>query len=303
MNPTPSDNQTTNNTNNFSEVPTQPAPNPSLPQLERETPMDITIYPSNENPENVSEPEKLTSNELDTAQPKIYENLTTSITDFNNVPASNELPNSESSPNPVLQNTISNEEPLKVVSENSNISTQKIAVIGGVLFGILIVAGVSIYYLSTLSKQTNTEKTQVGENQKPIVTQVEVQIPTKVELGIPEYKLRVDSIFTKYQNTISNNPINLNSNVPSFETIKFVSDEIFALAQEINELNLNPELNDVNIKLYNEMSTQVQSYDKLLKEYKTTNLISTQTKTAFLSETKASSDRINLLVNEIKNLK
>jgi hypothetical protein len=291
MNPTPTDNPSS--INNNSEFENNTTPN-LTPQLENETPLDITIYPSSENSEAPLDAEKIVSSEIispqNTSAP-ISENITSSIADFN------------SPINPPTNNVLINETLPASNSIKNNFTTQKIAVIGGVLIGILIVSGVSVYYLSNISNVPNTESQINTELQKPAITQIESKTPARAELEVSEYVLKIDSVYTKYQNLVTNNPINLATNNPSYETIKFVSDEIFALSIEINELNIKTELVDINNKLYNELNTQVQNYDKLLKEYKSSNAISAQTKNIFLTENKASADRMNLIINEIKSLK
>jgi len=327
MNPNPANNQITDNNNQ----PINPAPTPSsnqdqtpapqVPQLENETPMDITIYPSNENPNINIEPEKLNEVEIKTEPQAV-----TSISSNNELPPLPPLPsiNQQSvepqtpvAPTPVETISTVNEpipnltQPVSLntnpvaTQENkiNNQNTQKIAIIGGILLGILVVASISIYYLTSLtSKETITNNPITSA---PITTPTQVVTPTPIRQNVTssEYKLKIDSISQKYANVITNNPINLTSNVLSTETVKFVGDEIFALATEVNELNVSPELSPVNSKLTQELNAQVQIYDNLLKDYKTSNTLSMNAKNKFTAESKASTDRLNLILLEIKNLK
>jgi len=327
MNPNPANNQITDNNNQ----PINPAPTPSsnqeqtpapqVPQLENETPMDITIYPSNENPNINIEPEKLSEEEIKTEPQAV-----TSISSNNELPPLPPLPsiNLQSvepqtpvAPTPVETISTVNEpipnltQPVSLntnpvaTQENkiNNQNTQKIAIIGGILLGILVVASISIYYLTSLtSKETITNNTATPT---PITTPTQAVAPSPVRQNVTssEYKLKIDSISQKYANLITKNPINLTSNVLSTETVKFVGDEIFALATEVNELNVSPELSPVNSKLTQELNAQVQIYDNLLKDYKTSNTLSMNAKNKFTAESKASTDRLNLILLEIKNLK
>jgi len=327
MNPNPANNQITDNNNQ----PINPAPTPSsnqdqtpapqVPQLENETPMDITIYPSNENPNINIEPEKLNEVEIKTEPQAV-----TSISSNNELPPLPPLPsiNQQSvepqtpvAPTPVETISTVNEpipnltQPVSLntnpvaTQENkiNNQNTQKIAIIGGILLGILVVASISIYYLTSLtSKETITNNPITSA---PITTPTQAVTPTPIRQNVTssEYKLKIDSISQKYANVITNNPINLTSNVLSTETVKFVGDEIFALATEVNELNVSPELSPVNTKLTQELNAQVQIYDNLLKDYKTSNTLSMNAKNKFTAESKASTDRLNLILLEIKNLK
>jgi hypothetical protein len=327
MNPNPANNQITDNNNQpINPVPTPPSNQeqtsaPQVPQLENETPMDITIYPSNENPNINIEPEKLNEVEIKTEPQAV-----TSISSNNELPPLPPLPsiNLQSvepqtpvAPTPVETISTVNEpipnltQPVSLntnpvaTQENkiNNQNTQKIAIIGGILLGILVVASISIYYLTSLtSKETITNNTATPT---PITTPTQAVAPSPVRQNVTssEYKLKIDSISQKYANVITKNPINLTSNVLSTETVKFVGDEIFALATEVNELNVSPELSPVNSKLTQELNAQVQIYDNLLKDYKTSNTLSMNAKNKFTAESKASTDRLNLILLEIKNLK
>jgi hypothetical protein len=316
MNPIPANNQITDNNNqpintNPTPEPT-PTPEPQLPpvqntrplQLENETPMDITIYPSNENPNTIEEPQKITeiSNQIE-IQP--VTSISQELPPLPPLPTLNqEIKPTESLPIPNLTQTeVINNNPLSAQeSKLTNPNTQKIAIIGGVLFGILLVTGISVYYLTSMTtkKAPISDKIAAPVTPKPIPVPV---IPVNQNITTGEYKLRIDSIFLKLNNTLKNNPINLSANVLSTETVKFVSDEVFALATEVNELNIQPELASLNSRLNQELTVQVQIYDNLLKSYKTSNNLTPEMKNKFSTDLKASSDRLNLINTEIKNLK
>jgi len=323
MNPNPANNQITDNNNqpiNPESTPLQPLNSqpelnpvnnqgPLTPQLESETPMDITIFPSNENPNVSEEPQKI--NEI---------NNTTEVQPITSISPNPELPPlpplQPSIPTPLDVPTPSVNQPIPNLVETPTVNsnpvspqenklinpnTQKIAIIGGALFGVLLVASASVYYLTTLSKKATTPVTTATPTSTATPTPIPTPVVQKMTLG--EYKLRTDSIFLKYSNTIKNNPINLSSNVLSTETVKFVGDEIFALATEVSELNVPTELSTYNTRLNQELNFQVQTYDSLLKSYKTANTLTAEMKNKFTVDLKASTDRLNLLINEIKNLK
>jgi hypothetical protein len=62
-------------------------------------------------------------------------------------------------------------------------------------------------------------------------------------------------------------------------------------------------LASLNSRLNQELTLQVQIYDNLLKSYKTSNNLTPEMKNKFSTDLKASSDRLNLINTEIKNLK
>ena len=319
MNPNPANNQVTDNNNqpiNPATTPVQPLnPQPEVtpvnnqspltPQLENETPMDITIYPSNENPNVSEEPQKLNDTMLSSEVKPV-----TSISPLPELPPLPPLSTNIQEPAPQITQPLPNLTETNIINNNpvssqesklTNPNNQKIAIIGGALFGVLLVASASVYYLTTLSKKT----TQPVNNPTPVSTATPSPLPAPVvqKMTLGEYKLRTDSIFLKYSNTIKINPINLSSNVLSTETVKFVGDEIFALATEVSELNVPTELSTYNTRLNQELNFQVQTYDNLLKSYKTANMLTVEMKNKFSTDLKASTDRLNLLINEIKNLK
>lgn len=342
MNPNPANNQITDNNNQpinpastqnpVEAVQTPPQnpiePNPvtntKLPQLENETPMDITIYPSNENPEVSIEPEKINESESK-IQPQAVSSISpapelpplpplpplpsntaaqTPITPVQEVKVAETTPKVEETipnltqPTPITTNPVANQE-----NKLTNPNTQKIAIIGGVLIGILLVAGISVYYLTGLTNKNNSKNVAIPVSPKPTPTPMPTPTPIAQNVTVAEYKLKVDSISNKYATLIKNNPVNLNSNVLNTDTVKFISDELFALATEVNEFNVPTELSNINSNLYQELNSQVQVYDTLLKSYKTANSLNPNIKNKFLTDSKTSLDRLNLLLNEIKNLK
>jgi len=354
MNPTPADNNDLNqnlaNQNDSAQV----------PQLQSETPLDLTIYPSNENPQQIIEPETFTmepekkSNPVNTISSENIEITTTPTTEtyINPAPAalipSEEMLNQKSvSENTQVAHLIENIQPTpatemqgqplpplpplpdikktlnfgeeaanSTTTENlianplqnkesflNNVSNQKLITYGGIILGIAV-AGIiaSFIYISrqTQTKPTTPTTTPTLQTLAPIV--VTPTTPTQT-LTLEEYQIKIDALNTKYQTTISTNPLNLTSNVLSTETVKFIGDEIFAIATEIDELRVPESAILSNSRLSQELKILVGTYDELLKSYKTSNALTNEMKTKFNTNLKASNDRLKVIFEEIKNLK
>lgn len=325
----PADLQNTNQTNNTSEQPQTP----EVPQLQNETPLDITIYPSNENPDINIEPQKIeplvteTSIAPSTPEPRLVQEntvVTESKPILESVNSISEVQNTQiPTPNPIntnIQNTYTSENVLKDLSFNSpsaeepftsqvkptepgvNQESQKLAVIIGASLGVLIV-GIGSWYLLAGSKKPAPTPTP-SQNVTPAAQPTPISTLNPIQsLTLTEYQTRIDSLYNKYNNVISSNPIDLSKATLSVESVRFVSDEIFSITTELNELNVSNGLKATNQNLYNEFNVLVSHYDKLLMTYKATNTLTNENKLNFNNSIKASNDKLKTLIDEIKNLK
>jgi hypothetical protein len=325
MNPNPANNQSLNDTNNNQPHEAQ------LPQLEKETPLDITIYPNNENPNSITEPQKIESiapletfSEIKSENNfsiKPVENTVTSNpvqvelstnnpvenTRPTNIPLVDEVPNP--TPNPINDlsfNSVSNSSTTQLPEETSSLTTpkpssQKLTIIIGVITGIVIVGISSFYLLSNSNKPSAPTQENLVKNQPP-ETPVSSLTPTQ-NLTLNEYQLKIDSFYTRYNNTISGNPIDLTKATLSVDSVRFVSDEIFMIATEIDELNIPANLKENNQKLSIEFKKLVNAYDVLLMNYKVSNTLNAETKNNFNVSIKTSNDNLKATVDIIKNLK
>lgn len=322
----PADIQNNTPTNPASEQPQIPA----VPQLQSETPLDITIYPNNENPEVNIEPQKISSQNFETSiAPKPTEtnnNETFSIhpepvqvsSPETNFPVSEESKSVISDLNPSAP--ISNDSSLKdltfdtgnpennllgnptQIQNNASSESQKIAIIIGVAVGIFTVGIASWYFLSGSKKQISN--TNVAQDIKPApqVTPPSSLNPVQ-NLTLVEYQTKIDSLYNRYNNIVTSNPVDLTKATLSVESVRFISDEIFSITTEINELNIPDSLKPVNQSLYIEYKNLVNNYDTLLMTYKASNTLNNEVKLNFNNSIKISNEKIKAFVDQIKNLK
>jgi hypothetical protein len=290
---------------------------PNVPQLENETPMDITIYPNNENasnqsleinateqtnPENTviehSPAEPITSIELPPLPPLPQSpEITNKDLNFGSIPQ----------PEPVTDITPSLNPVQKKEDFLHNPSNQKLALIGGIVLGVLFVGGLAAFFLTTNQQpqKTTTEPTTPITLQ-PLPNMDKPQVPTtpaKSVLSLSDYQLKIESTYKKYQTLITSNPVSLNNGMVNVDTISYLGNEIFAISTELNELNLPDNLKVGNQSIVNEFNTLVSAYDEVVKTYKTSNSLPLELKNKFNTFTKASNDKIKILVDEVKNLK
>jgi hypothetical protein len=284
-----------NNQNNITDQPQQV---PSVPQLENETPLDITIYPNSENQGNEMDSEKFppqapiqTPVNFDSAVSNQSSSTESLIQDKEQLPPIPSVSFTEPNLNPLpnIDNPQTNNAPL-----NSS-NNQKVAIIGGILLGILTVSGISVYYLSTLSKPLQTQTFA------PTITQA--LVPQIQNLTNSEYKLKIEAEIEKLNSIAMNNPINFEMNNINTTSIEFVGNEIFAIATEINEINSNSEeTRMLNEKLYNNLTNLVAHLDLVLKTYKDSTMVSVNQRQQFQAEYLRLANEIATTNLEIKNL-
>jgi hypothetical protein len=322
----PADIQNNTPTNPDSEQPQIPA----VPQLQSETPLDITIYPNNENPEVNIEPQKISSQNFETSiapKPTETNNNETFSTHPEPVqvsspettfPVSEESKSVVSDLNPTAP--ISNDSSLKdltfdtgnpennlsgnptQIQNNASSESQKIAIIIGVVVGIFTVGIASWYFLSGSKKQISN--TNVAQDNKPAPQVIPPSSLNPVQnLTLVEYQTKVDSLYNRYNNIVTSNPVDLTKATLSAESVRFISDEIFSITTEINELNIPDNLKPVNQSLYVEYKNLVNNYDTLLMTYKTSNTLNNEVKLNFNNSIKISNEKIKAFVDQIKNLK
>jgi hypothetical protein len=323
MNPTPSDNQ------NLNQTPQQPQDQtPQVPQLENETPLDITIYPSNENNQNPLEPQKVTDNltksdDLQTANlisEPINSIAPNPIPELNPVSdiveKSQTVEVSQDQALPTLP-TLNTQTPIETTnpvvnqfgfdpvesheSKNINPDIQKIAIIGGAIIGVILVAVLSY---SLLAKPQNITESKPSEvTQKQVVTKISNPEPENPVISLQDYQAKISAIDVKYQSIFTSNPMNLDKASPSLKTIEFIGNEIFALADEVNQINVTSNLRAANSKYYNNLMSIVNHLDKVLKTFKESNSVDMKTRNEFLMELQKLQIQTANTVIEIKNLK
>ena len=311
----PADIQNNTPTNPDSEQPQIPV----VPQLQSETPLDITIYPNNENPEVNIEPQKISSQNFETSiAPKPTETNNNETFSTHPEPAQvsspeTTFPVSEESKSVVsdLNPTapISNDSSLKdltfdtgnpennlsgnptQIQNNASSESQKIAIIIGVVVGIFTVGIASWYFLSGSKKQISN--TYVAQDIKPAPQVIPPSSLNPVQnLTLVEYQTKVDSLYNRYNNIVTSNPVDLTKATLSVESVRFISDEIFSITTEINELNIPDNLKPVNQSLYVEYKNLVNNYDTLLMTYKTSNTLNNEVKLNFNNSIKISNEKI-----------
>jgi len=372
MNPVTDINPNNQNTN-------QESSKAEVPQLQNETPMDITIYPSNENPEVSIEPQKIQSQPLiseeskpealesiapiDSITPKqptinpitfdtpveatvtatptslpLMGTLNTSLINQNNSIESNFAPITQakpvveyssntqnesipSAPQPTQPNTETVQNPIPSEIPNSSVNSglpnenflqnptnQKIAIIGGIILGLFLVAGVFLFVFNGSKNVLIDKKDTTTANQPaPVLTNLTANPPAiKQEIpvmSLADYQTRISDVYNKYQTLISSNQLNLVGNNLNLQTLKFVGDEIFALQSEVSQYNVAPEIKVYNNKVLAELYVLVSNYDDLLKSYKLSGNLTPEMKAKFLTSTKNSTEKLKIVVEEIRALK
>jgi hypothetical protein len=202
-----------------------------------------------------------------------------------------------------------NSETKPTSSTTNNPLIQKIAIIGGVAVGIILVAAGGIIYVANRSETNEINQTNISIEEPmqqivaPTPTPVPmVEMPINQVLSASEYKLKVEEYYSKYLDIQAKNQLNLTSNVLSTETVKFISDEVFAIATEVNELSLPEELQPTNNVLHQNLQDVVSIYDELLKTYKDSNVLTPEMRNNFTTELNSTEDRLKLTTDSIKNL-
>ena len=176
--------------------------------------------------------------------------------------------------------------------------------IAGIVLGVLFVGGIVSLYLMNNKPAVVTAPTKptAALNTTPMIKTTPTA-PVIMKLTLTDYQMKVDSINTKYQNLITNNPININSSTLNIDTVRFVGDELFAISNEINELEVSDELKIFNQRLSIEFNSLVSTYDEVVKTYKASSALTMDLKNKFLLNTKSSNEKIKNTVLEIKSLK
>lgn len=310
--------QNSNPQKNQPEQPVNPTPSiPNVPQLENETPMEITIYPNNENasnqPQEVKLPEDIFSENLKMNVPQAPSMDLPPLPPIEPVKSDLNF-GSEPKPEPITEITPT-QIPTPIPTPNPiekkedflhNPANQKLALIGGSVLGVLLVGGLAALFITTNQQPIKTNPTPVSPavlKPLPNMNNSQATQPGIAVLSLSDYQLKVDTTYKKYQSLLSTNPISLNNGMVNIETIRYVGDEIFAISNELNDLELPDNLKVGNQKLVAEFNNLVASYDEIVKTYKTNNSLSPELKNKFNTFTKASNDKIKILIDEIKNLK
>lgn len=323
-----------NNNQNNTEVPVEnklPETNQDI-QLEKETPMDLTVIetpkPDVTNTENFSiAPQVQQKEEVPTIAPTqtifeapIPQKPENTITETKTETTSSPEPISLNQTTPLIETQVKIQEevptsttspqtpnPLQNLefSSSKQISTpnfQKIVIIAGALIGVILVVGVGFIFFSTNPKKdTSPVTTQpVTSEATPAVSN---QIQEEVKLSLSEYQSIVNEIDTATNNILVKYPINLSQNKIDPESVRFASEELFANYQKINNLNVPDNAKQTKSSLAATYQTLYQSYDLVLKTFKETNTITPDVKAQFTKDYNLAISNLKLNFQNIKNLK